>query len=66
VAPELIQGECRAERIAEETRKILADAALRQSMRAEFLRIKESLHQDERPAAIICRQMQADLGAGGG
>ena len=61
VAPELIQKECRADRIYEETRKILSDAALRQSMRAEFLRIKESLHQEERPAAIICRRLSADL-----
>jgi lipid-A-disaccharide synthase len=61
VATELIQEECRAERIYEETRKLLTDAALRESMRAEFLRIKQSLQQDEKPAAIICRQMLADL-----
>jgi lipid-A-disaccharide synthase len=61
VATELIQEECRAERIYEETRKLLDDAALRESMRAEFLRIKQSLQQDEKPAAIICRRLNADL-----
>jgi lipid-A-disaccharide synthase len=61
VAAELIQEECRAERIYEETKKLLDDASLRESMRAEFLRIKRSLQQDEKPAAIICRQLKADL-----
>ncbi|HEX7503539.1 MAG TPA: lipid-A-disaccharide synthase [Acidobacteriota bacterium] len=61
VAAELIQKECRAERIYEETKKLLDDASLRESMRAEFLRIKQSLQQDEKPAAIICRQMKAEL-----
>ena len=61
VAAELIQKECRAGRIYEETKKLLDDAPLRESMRAEFLRIKESLQQAEKPAAIICRQMMADL-----
>jgi lipid-A-disaccharide synthase len=61
VAAELIQGECRAERIYEETKKLLDDAAIRAGMRAEFLRIKQSLQQDEKPAAIICRQMKAEL-----
>jgi lipid-A-disaccharide synthase len=61
VAAELIQGECRAQRIGEETRKLLTDERLRQGMRQEFQRIKESLQQEERPAAIICRQMKAEL-----
>ncbi len=61
VAPELIQGECRAGRIAEETARILGDPQLRATMRGEFRRIAESLRQDERPAEIICRQILADL-----
>jgi lipid-A-disaccharide synthase len=61
VAAELIQKECRAGRIYEETRKLLDDASLRESMRADFLRIKQSLQQAEKPAAIICRQMLGDL-----
>jgi lipid-A-disaccharide synthase len=64
VAAELIQKECRAERIYEETRKILTDSSLREHMRHEFQRIKESLQQDERPAAIICRCISEDLGSG--
>lgn len=61
VAAELIQGECRAGRIAEETARILDDPRLRADMRGEFHRIADSLRQDERPAEIICRQMLADL-----
>ncbi len=61
VAAELIQGECRAERICEETRKLLGDPSLREKMRLEFQRIRESLQQEERPASIICRRMRDDL-----
>ena len=64
VAAELIQGECRAQRIAEETRKLLTDERLREGMRLEFRLIKESLQQEERPAAIICRQMTEELRVG--
>lgn len=65
VAAELIQKECRAERIYEETKKILNDQRLREEMRKEFRRIKESLRQEEKPAAIICRQIRRDLGEDG-
>lgn len=61
VVAELIQNECRAERIYEETRKILGDPGLRASMRGEFRRVAASLRQEERPAAIICRQMKSEL-----
>jgi lipid-A-disaccharide synthase len=61
VAAELIQKECRTGRIYEETRKLLEDPRLRDAMREEFRRIRESLQQEERPAAIICRQMMAEL-----
>jgi len=65
VAAELIQKECRAGRIYEETKKILDDPRLREEMRGEFRRIKASLQQEEKPAAIICRQIAADLDASG-
>jgi lipid-A-disaccharide synthase len=61
VAAELIQRDCRADRIYEETRKILADAGLRERMRLEFRRIAASLRQEERPAAIIRRQIVEEL-----
>ncbi len=61
VAAELIQAECRAERIQEETRRLLVDPSLRESMRLEFQRIRESLQQEERPAALICRQIRSEL-----
>jgi lipid-A-disaccharide synthase len=61
VAAELIQKECRAQRIYEEIKKLLTDKPLREGMRLEFQRIKESLQQEEKPAAIICRQMMAEL-----
>ncbi len=66
VAAELIQKECRAERIYEEIKKILDNPRLREGMRTEFRRIKASLQQEEKPAVIICRQIRGDLGAGGG
>jgi len=65
VVAELIQKDCRAKRIYEEMKKILDDSRLREEMREEFRRIKASLQQEEKPAAIICRQISADLGAGG-
>jgi len=61
VAAELIQKECRAQRIYEEIKKLLTDKPLREGMRLEFQRIKDSLQQEEKPAAIICRQMKAEL-----
>jgi len=61
VAAELIQDDCRADLIHRETVKLLSDAALGQAMRREFQRIRESLQQEERPAAIICRQIRREL-----
>lgn len=61
VAAELIQGECRPERIAAETQRILDDPLRREEMRAEFRRIAASLQQHERPAAIVCREIKAEL-----
>jgi lipid-A-disaccharide synthase len=61
VAVELIQGECRAERIYLEARELLRDPSRVEAMRLEFKRIRDSLQQQERPAAIIARQIQSDL-----
>ncbi|MBN2346793.1 MAG: lipid-A-disaccharide synthase [Candidatus Aminicenantes bacterium] len=61
LAAELIQKECRAERIYQEARALLTDEARRQEMRREFRRIAGMLRQDERPAAIICRRLRSDL-----
>jgi lipid-A-disaccharide synthase len=63
VAAELIQGECRPERIVGETRRILDDPRRREEMRAEFRRVAASLQQQERPAAIVCKEMMAELEA---
>lgn len=63
VAAELIQSECRPERIAAEARLILDDPRRREEMRAEFRRIAASLRQEERPAAIVCREIKAALEA---
>ena len=61
VVAELIQKDCRAELIYLETKKILIDSAWRGQMNAAFAAIRESLRQEQKPAAIICRQMSADL-----
>ena len=61
VVAELIQEDCRAERIYLETKKILDDSAWREQMTAAFAAIRESLRQEQKPAAIIHRQMKADL-----
>ncbi|HSQ34917.1 MAG TPA: lipid-A-disaccharide synthase [Candidatus Binatia bacterium] len=61
VVAELIQEDCRAERIYLETKKILGDSAWREQMTAAFAAIRESLRQEQKPAAIIHRQMKADL-----
>jgi len=61
VAAELIQGECRPERICAEAKRILDDPGRREEMRGEFRRIASSLRQEARPAEIICKQIMADL-----
>jgi lipid-A-disaccharide synthase len=61
VVAELIQKDCRAERIVQEIKKILSDGAWREQMTAAFAAIRESLRQEQKPAAIICRQIRADL-----
>jgi lipid-A-disaccharide synthase len=63
LATELIQNECRAERIYEEAAKLLSDAAHREKMRGEFRRLRDNLQQEERPAAIIRRQMLDEMAA---
>jgi lipid-A-disaccharide synthase len=64
VVTELIQRNCRAGLIYEEAGKILGDRRLREEMQGEFRRIGESLRQEEKPAAIVCRQISAELGPG--
>jgi lipid-A-disaccharide synthase len=61
VVAELIQGDCRARLIAAEIKKILGDNVWRGQMIDAFAAIRESLRQEQKPAAIICRQISADL-----
>jgi len=61
VAAELIQKNCRAELIYAEVKKILGDAAWREQMLQAFAGIRETLRQEQKPAAIIYRQINADL-----
>jgi len=61
VVAELIQKDCRAKPIFQEIKKILDDRAWRQQMLEAFAGIRESLRQEQKPAAIICRQISADL-----
>jgi lipid-A-disaccharide synthase len=61
VVAELIQKDCRARLIYQEIKKILSDSTWRGQMTAAFAEIRESLRQEQKPAAIICRQICADL-----
>ena len=65
VVAELIQKDCRAELIFLEIKKILGDSAWRGQMIDAFAAIRESLRQQQNPAAIICRQISADLAGEG-
>jgi lipid-A-disaccharide synthase len=62
VVAELIQENCRAGLIYLETKKILGDSAWRGQMISAFAAIRENLRQEQKPAAIIYRQISADLG----
>jgi lipid-A-disaccharide synthase len=61
VVAELIQRDCRAQLIFQEIKKILCDSFWREQMIAAFAEIRESLRQEQKPAAIIYRQISADL-----
>jgi lipid-A-disaccharide synthase len=61
VVAELIQENCRAELIYQEIKKILNDSTWREQMLAAFATIRENLRQEQKPAAIICRQISVDL-----
>lgn len=61
VVAELIQKDCRARLIYLEVKKILRDSAWREQMITAFATIRESLQQEQKPAAIICSQISADL-----
>jgi lipid-A-disaccharide synthase len=63
VVPELIQNECRGERLAEEALRLLDDAAGRQSMKADLAAVRESLAGSgpavRRAADIVCERAAA-------
>jgi lipid-A-disaccharide synthase len=65
VVAELIQKDCRSRLIFLEIKKILDDSVWRGQMIAAFAAIRESLRQQQNPAAIICRQISADLAGEG-
>ncbi|MBI1356348.1 MAG: lipid-A-disaccharide synthase [Acidobacteria bacterium] len=58
VVPELIQGDCTAERLAAEAERLLADPARRKEMKRELAAIHERLAGDqaaaERAAEVVC------------
>ena len=51
IVPELIQSECRGERLAEEVEKLLGDPDANRKMRSELGEIRKTLEGD-RPAAV--------------
>jgi lipid-A-disaccharide synthase len=61
VVAELIQKDCQARLIYLEIKKILNDSVWREQMLTAFAAIRESLRQEQKPAAIIVRQICADL-----
>jgi lipid-A-disaccharide synthase len=60
LVPELIQGDCTAEKLAEEAEKLLSDEALRTRMRADLMEIRQRLEGDraasERAAEVVCEK----------
>ncbi|MFQ5877212.1 MAG: lipid-A-disaccharide synthase [Acidobacteriota bacterium] len=64
VVPELVQGQCRAERIAAQTRRILVDPAVARRMRLGLRRVRERLGS---PGAVdrAARVAWSMIGAGG-
>jgi lipid-A-disaccharide synthase len=61
VVTELIQRDCRSERLAEEAARLLDDPAAREEMLAEFRRICSGLEQQHEPAELIRSRIAADL-----
>jgi lipid-A-disaccharide synthase len=62
IVPELIQSECRGERLAEEVEKLLGDPEANRTMRAELAAIRRALEGDK-PAAVraaeaICERFE--------
>ncbi len=66
VVSELIQGDCRPERLAGEAARLLADPGPRRAMQAEFARLRAGLQRDREPEEIIRARIAADLGWAGG
>ncbi len=62
IVPELIQGDCRAARLAEEARRLLADESARRRMRDELSAVGRALRGQQpaarRAADVICEQWQ--------
>jgi lipid-A-disaccharide synthase len=51
IVPELIQSECRSERLAEEIERLLGDPEANRAMRNDLAAIRETL-AGEKPAAV--------------
>ena len=62
VVPELIQSDCRGERLAEEVEKLLGDPEANRAMRSELAEIRDALagHQPAaaRAAEAICERFE--------
>ncbi len=60
LVPELIQGDCTAEKLAEEAGKLLSDARRRQELRDGLREIRQRLEGDqpasERAAEVVCKR----------
>ena len=66
IVPELIQSECRGERLAEEVEKLLGDPEASRRMRDELAEIRRTL-QGDKPAAVraaeaICERFNLKCG----
>lgn len=66
LVPELIQGDCTAERLAEEAEKLLSESGRRDEMRAELREIQHQLSGDqpaaERAAEVVCERFGSKSG----
>jgi lipid-A-disaccharide synthase len=66
IVPELIQSECRGERLAEEVEKLLGDRQANRKMRKELAEIRRALEGDKpaaaRAAEAICERFELKCG----
>jgi lipid-A-disaccharide synthase len=62
IVPELMQGDCTGERLADEARRLLENHALRAKMKKELESVGDSLRGNaraaERAAEVICEKLQ--------